>query len=160
MQSMLPQSDVSIILLHTVMLFVGFSNILPGLCNLASLSLRMIILFPSLPTVTLILLWISMTIDLAQGLIFFVNHGPVLWASCKQASCASSTIEAEYLLHPPLPTRLSGTDDCSSVLGKPPLLLPLYSLTIRVLCVSSRIMNSIDGLNTSMFSTTSYAKHF
>ena len=29
--------------------------------------------------------------------ILFVNHGPVFWASHKQASCASSTTEAEYL---------------------------------------------------------------
>ena len=32
-----------------------------------------------------------------SGFIFFVNHGPVFWASRKQASCASSTTEAEYL---------------------------------------------------------------
>lgn len=31
------------------------------------------------------------------GYILFVNHGPVFWASRKQASCASSTTEAEYL---------------------------------------------------------------
>ena len=31
------------------------------------------------------------------GFILFVNHGPVYWASRKQASCASSTTEAEYL---------------------------------------------------------------
>ena len=32
-----------------------------------------------------------------SGYILFANHGPVLWASRKQASCASSTTEAEYL---------------------------------------------------------------
>lgn len=32
-----------------------------------------------------------------SGYILFVNHGPVFWASRKQASCASSTTEAEYL---------------------------------------------------------------
>ena len=34
---------------------------------------------------------------LRSGYILFVNHGPVFWASRKQASCASSTTEAEYL---------------------------------------------------------------
>jgi hypothetical protein len=32
-----------------------------------------------------------------SGYILFVNHGPVFWASCKQASYASSTTEAKYL---------------------------------------------------------------
>jgi hypothetical protein len=32
-----------------------------------------------------------------SGFILFINHGPVFWASRKQASCASSTTEAEYL---------------------------------------------------------------
>ena len=31
------------------------------------------------------------------GFILFVNHGLALWASRKQASCASSTTKAEYL---------------------------------------------------------------
>ena len=32
-----------------------------------------------------------------SGFVLFVNNGPVFWASRKQASCASSTTEAEYL---------------------------------------------------------------
>lgn len=32
-----------------------------------------------------------------SGFILFANHGPVFWASRKQASCASNTTEAEYL---------------------------------------------------------------
>ena len=32
-----------------------------------------------------------------SGFILFVNHGPVFWASRKQASCTSNTTEAEYL---------------------------------------------------------------
>ena len=33
-----------------------------------------------------------------SGYILFVNHGPVFWASRKQASCASSTTKAKYLV--------------------------------------------------------------
>ena len=32
-----------------------------------------------------------------SGFVLFLNHGPDLWASRKQACCASSTTEAEYL---------------------------------------------------------------
>ena len=56
-----------------------------------------------------------------SGFILFVNHGPVFWASRKQASCASSTTEAEYLAASSTTKEIIWHRRLLHSLGKPPL---------------------------------------
>ena len=56
-----------------------------------------------------------------SGFILFVNHGPVFWASRKQASCASSTTEAEYLAASSTTKEIIWHRRLLNSLGKPPL---------------------------------------
>jgi hypothetical protein len=55
-----------------------------------------------------------------SGFILFVNHGPVFWASRKQASCASSTTEAEYLAASSTTKEIIWQCRLLTSLGKPP----------------------------------------
>ena len=56
-----------------------------------------------------------------SGFVLFVNHGPVFWASRKQASCASSTTEAEYLAASSTTKEIIWHRRLLTSLGKPPL---------------------------------------
>lgn len=49
----------------------------------------------------------------------FIHHGHVLWASRKQANCASSTTEAEYLVASSTTKEIIGHRRLFSILGKP-----------------------------------------
>ena len=55
-----------------------------------------------------------------SGFVLFINHGPVLWASRKQACCASSTTEAEYLAASATTKEIIWHRRLLSSLGKPP----------------------------------------
>ena len=152
----LQQNIVSIILLHIVMLFVKFSNILHGLCNLAFPSQRMII---PLSLTTYHDTNFAMDLDdhlSRSGFILFANHGPALWASRKQTSCASSTTKAEYFAASSTTKEIIRHRRLLSNLGKNPTSPTILFTDTSVPSVLSRIMNSIDELNTPMFNTTSY----
>ena len=54
------------------------------------------------------------------GFVLFLNHGPVLWASRKQACCASSTTEVEYLAASATTKEIIWYRRLLSSLGQPP----------------------------------------
>ena len=88
------------------------------------------------------------------GFDFFVNHGLVLWVCRKQASCASSTTQAEYLATSSTTKEIiSHRRLLSNSVNSAPL-LPICSPTTKVFCVLSKILNIL------MSTTTSFAKHF
>ena len=80
------------------------------------------------------------------GFILFVNHGPVFWASRKQASCASNTTKAEYLAASSTTKEIIWHRRLLTSLGKAPLSpTPLFTdnqSALRLAHQESRVSSS------------------
>ena len=68
--------------------------------------------------------------------ILFVNHGPVCWASRKQASCANSITTAEYLVASSTTKEIIWHQRLLTSLGKTPTSpTPLFTDNQSALCL-------------------------